>query len=184
MPEESLFDPARLTKELQAASIDLRGPSDRLGARLTGLMKDRAVEIVNRGQLATLDAQPAFIQVGQREPRTIGVSLSQAGRTNTTVLENVGMLAAFTPRIHDNGRISLQVDVEKSQLGPLEDGQVIAELSGGEKIRTPQIQVMTVQTTITVSPGQAVALAGVNTRLDSRRTELLILVSADLFDRN
>ncbi len=180
MPEETFFDVDQLNKELQAAPIDLRSASNRIGARLTGLMKDRAIEIVNRGQLVTLDAQPAFMQLGQREPRVNGVQVTPRGRTNSIVMENVGMIAVFMPYLHDNGRISLEVDLQKSQLGPVEDGPVVAELSDGEKVRTPEVQTLVVQTAVTVAPGQAVALAGMNTRLNARRTELLILVSADL----
>lgn len=182
MPAQSLFDPERLNKELQAAPLDLRSADRQLGQRLTRLLPDQTVEIITRGQLATLDGQPAFIQTGQREPRITAAQVTQHGRINAFTMDNLGMIASFVPRVHNEHRISLQADVEKTQLGPLEEGAVISELPGGEKVRSPQIQSMIVQTTMGVTPGQAVALAGVSTRADSRRTEFLVLVSAELLD--
>ena len=183
MPEFSLFDSQRLKEHLQAGDLSLRNAGDKLESGLTRLAKNAVVEAVSRGQLVTLDGQPAFVQVGQREPRITGSLVSPYGRTNTITMVNVGMIAGFTPHVHDNGRISLQADVENTQLGRSEDGVVIHELPNGEKLRATSTQMMTVQTAVTVAPGQTVALAGVvNSRGNSPRTEVLVLVSADLLD--
>lgn len=179
-PRESLFDVEQLQKELQGAPIDLRSSSSGINARLSGLMKDRAVEIINRGQLTTLDGQSAFVQLGQREPRIAGVQRTPMGRSNMITMEQVGMIAAFKPYVQDNGRVSLQLTLEKSQQGPIEEGVVIAELPDGEKVRSPRLESMAVRGAVTIASGQAAALAGVNTRQSARRTEFLILVSAEV----
>ena len=184
MPEQTLFDAELLNKQLQAAPLDLRTDGGKIGQRLAGLMPDRTVEVITRGQLVTLDAQAAFVQLGQREPRIVGTQMSHMGRANMTSMENVGLIAAITPYVHDQGRISLQINIEKSQLGSPDDGTVIAELPNGEKVRTPEVQSMVVQTTVALVPGRPLALAGVSTHLASRRTEFLVLVSADILDRN
>lgn len=184
MPEQSLFDAERLNKQLQAAPLDLRAGGGQLGERLTGLLPDRAVEIVTRGQLVTLDGQHAFIQIGQREPRVTSAQMMHSGRVNTLTLDALGMIAAFKPLVREPGCICLQVNIEKSQHGPVEEGAVIAELPNGEKVRTPDVQTMVVQSTVNAAPGQAVALAGVSTRHDARRMECLILVAAELLERN
>jgi hypothetical protein len=184
MPEQSLFDATRLNKELQAAPLDLRGGDDQVRQRLAGLMPEQAIEIVTRGQLATLDGQAAFVQVSRREPRVTATVVTRSGRANTLTMASVGMIAAFTPRVSEKGRIIMQVDVEKSDLGPADEGAVIFESSTGEKVRTPNVQTTNVLATVGIASGQAVALAGVSTRQGPRRTEFLILLSAELLERN
>ncbi len=76
------------------------------------------------------------------------------------------------------------MQMRRDRLIPMEDGVVISELSSGEKIRTPQVETMAVQSTVGITSGQAVAFAGVSTRRAPRHTEFLILVSAELLDRD
>ena len=180
-PEESPFDIERLNQELQEMPIDLR-TSGRLGSPLTRLMKGRPVDIIHRGQLTTLDTQQAQMTIDQLEPEITGVHVTKSGTMNSLSMQRVGLNATFTPFVTDDGRISLLVDLNSAQLGPAEDGFVVAELPEGKTVRSRKPITMAIKTTIVVASGQVVALAEVNTRSAARRTEYLVLVSADLLE--
>lgn len=182
MPSSSLFDVAKVRAELDGAALDLRGSDRQIGARLAAAANQVRWEIVERGQLTTLDGQSAYVQLGRREPRITAVQVTHLGRSNVMTVENVGTIATFMPRVHDRQRVSLQCNIEKSQLGPVEEGAIISELSGGEKVRAPQTETISLCTTVTVKSGEAVVLAGMHSYSQSQRKELLVLVSAELLD--
>ena len=55
-------------------------------------------------------------------PRITGASVSSSGRVNNVEMENVGLILAVTARINDDGLVTMEVDLEKSQLGDADEG--------------------------------------------------------------
>jgi type II secretory pathway component GspD/PulD (secretin) len=136
----------------------------------------KRMDVLVQAQLTTLDNQPAFLQVGRREGRITGAVSSPVGRTNTVTTENVGTILAVTPRVGADGAVTMQLDIEDSRLGPLDEGVVLAVPSQGEAIRTPSSDKLTTQTTLRIPDGQTVVV-GAAARQPKSGKQRLILVT-------
>jgi hypothetical protein len=124
----------------------------------------------------TLDNQPAFIQVGERVPRITGTSINQVGQVNSVALENVGLILGVTPRISPEGMVVMEIDAEKSDVGPEIEGIPVSVSSQGEVIRSPRVNITTAQTTVSAASGQTIVIGGLITtdnRTVSRRVPFL-----------
>ncbi|MCA9247552.1 MAG: hypothetical protein KDA42_10565 [Planctomycetales bacterium] len=204
----SNFAVMRTNADLGYGGLILSAGSDSLSILLRALQDDRRLDILSRPQVMTMDNQPAFVQVGQRVPRITSSQLTQNGTINNTVLENVGILLGVTPRISPDGLVVMEIDAEKSELGPIEDGIPISINSNGDVIRSPVINITTAQTTVSSRSGQTVVLGGLITKnkqtvtrsvpylsnipvlghlmryenIMHRRTELLIIMTPHVVD--
>ena len=152
--------------------------SDRKIDELAAALKKRAgLRILRRTQVTALDNQPAYIQLGQRVPRVTGAQISSGGRTRSVSMEDVGLTLGVTARVNADGLVTMEIDLKKSDLGPVEEGVPVAIPKEGDPIRTPTTETLTVQTTISAASGQTVVLGGIATKSGSRRSELIMLVS-------
>ena len=136
--------------------------------------KSDAVKIIARPQLLTLDNQPAFLQIGDRVPR---IKSTKDGHVTGTELENVGLIIGLTPRIANDRVVTMEIDLEKSQLGPEHQGVPVGVDDEGNVIRSPKIETMVVQTTVKIPSGQAVIIGGMALQEDNHRGELLLVVT-------
>jgi len=159
----SSFSVGRVNGPLGFGGLVLSASSESVSILLRALNECHRVDVLQRPQVMTLDNQPAFIQVGQRVPRIIGTQVNQIGQTNSITLENVGLILGVTPRISPDGLVVLEIDAEKSELGPEAEGIPVA-ISEGEVIRSPRINTTTAQTTVSALSGQTVILGGLITR--------------------
>lgn len=151
-------------------------------AQLRALQKRGDVDVLCRPRLMTISNQAAFIHIGSREPTTVGSSVTQAGRQSTVTLENVGLIVGVTPRVCGDGLITMQIDVEKSEVGPQQEGMPVAESPGVQPMRRPRITTLTAQSTLCVPDGQTAVLGGLVSESTSRRTEMIILVVPRIVD--
>jgi type II secretory pathway component GspD/PulD (secretin) len=131
-----------------------------IDSQLRTLEKQGRLEILARPKLMTLDNQPAFLHVGQRVP-TIGSLGGSSEKKGLAIVRqnNVGVVLGVTARVGGDNTITMQVDVEKSDLAPPAAGIPIAQLPSGEILHAPVILSTTVQTTISVSSGRTVTVA-------------------------
>jgi general secretion pathway protein D len=199
----SNFAVGRGNDQLGFGGLVLSANSQNVNVLIRALQESRRVDILSRPQIRTLDNQPAFIQVGQRVPRIIGSTVNQNGQSNSVTLENVGLILGVTPRISPDGNVVMEIDAEKSQLGPEEDGIPVAVSIDGTVIRSPRIDTTTAQTTVSATDGETIVLGGLITKrteevhrrvpwlgdiplvkhlfrydgIQSRRTELLIILT-------
>jgi type II secretion system protein D len=172
----STFAVGRINDELGFGGLVLSASSEAVSVLFRALQQNRRTEILARPQIMTLDNQPAFIQVGQRVPRITASNISDTGTVNTTVLENVGLLLGVTPRISPDGLVVMEIDAEKSEVGPEVEGIPISISATGDVIRSPRINVTTAQTTVSAMSGQTIILGGLITKAYSeteRRVPLL-----------
>lgn len=160
----SNFSVGRVNSELGFGGLVLSASSRNVSALLRALQESRRLEILSRPQIRSLDNQPAYIQVGQRVPRIIGSTVNQNGQTNTVALENVGLIMGVTPRISPDGTVVMEVDAEKSQLGPESEGIPVSVSSDGTIIRSPRIDTTTAQTTVSAASGETIVLGGLITK--------------------
>ena len=199
----SNFAVGRTNAELGFGGLVLSASSQNVNVLLRALEESRRMQVLSRPQVLTLDNQPAFIQVGQRVPRIIGSSINQIGQQNAVALENVGLILGVTPRISPEGNVVMEIDAEKSDVGPESEGIPVSVSAEGTAVRSPRINVASAQATVSAADGETIILGGLITksnqeihrkvpylgdlpllrhlfRFDSvieRRTELLIILT-------
>lgn len=199
----SNFAVGRTNDQLGFGGLVLSASSKNVSVLLRALRESRRVDVLSRPQIRTLDNQPAFIQVGQRVPRIVGSTVNQNGQSNSVSLENVGLILGVTPRVSPDGTVVMEIDAEKSSLGPEQEGIPVAVSVDGTVIRSPRVDTTTAQATVSAADGETIVLGGLITdngqyvhrsvpflgnipiiehlfRYDShtkRRTELLIILT-------
>lgn len=199
----SNFAVGRTNEQLGFGGMVLSASSKNVSILLRALRENRRVDVLSRPQIRTLDNQPAYIQVGQRVPRIVGSTVNQNGQSNSVSLENVGLILGVTPRVSPDGTVVMEIDAEKSSLGPEQEGIPVAVSVDGTVIRSPRVDTTTAQATVSAADGETIVLGGLITengqyvhrsvpflgeipiiehffRYDSqikRRTELLIILT-------
>ena len=155
----SSFAVGRLNNELGFGGLVLSASSEAVSILIRALQESKKMEILSRPQIMTLDNQPAYIQVGKRVPRISASRFSNSISTNDIVLENIGLILGVTPRISPDGNVVMEIDAEKSEMGPEQEG-VPVTVSGNQVIRSPSFTVTRAQTTVSAQDGQTVVLGG------------------------
>lgn len=173
----SSFGVGRTNNELGFGGLVLSASSNSVSALLRALKECRRMDVLSRPQIMTLDNQPAFIQIGERVPRITGVNISATGQTNNVTLENVGLILGVTPRISPDGLVVMEIDAEKSQLGPEAEGIPVSITTAGQVIRSPRIATTTAQTTVSAISGQTVVLGGLISKSRSEIHRRVPLIS-------
>lgn len=159
----SHFSLGRVNSELEYGGLVLSASSENVSVLLRALDQSGSMEVLSRPQIMTLDNQQAFIQVGQRVPRIVNSQLTQLGQINSLALEDVGLLLGVTPRISPDGHVVMELDAEKSEVGPERDGIPISVSNDGSVIRSPRVDVTTAQTTVSAASGQTIVIGGLIT---------------------
>ena len=156
----SHFSVGRTNTDLGYGGLVLSASSANVSVLLRALDESGSFEVLSRPQIMTLDNQQAFIQVGQRVPRIVNSQLTQLGQINSLALEDVGLLLGVTPRISPDGNVVMEIDAEKSEVGPEREGIPISVSAEGEIIRSPRVDVATAQTTVSAASGQTIVIGG------------------------
>lgn len=159
----SNFAVGRGNMELGFGGLVLSASNQNISILLRALQETKRMDILSRPQVLTLDNQPAFIQVGQRVPRITGSTVNQNGSQNNVELENVGLILGVTPRISPEGNVVMEIDAEKSSLGPEAEGIPVAVSLDGTIIRSPRVDTTTAQATVSAANGETIILGGLIT---------------------
>ncbi len=159
----SHFSLGRINSDLEYGGLVLSASSENVSVLLRALDQSGSMEVLSRPQIVTLDNQMAFIQVGQRVPRVVSSSITQFGQINSVEMEDVGLLLGVTPRISPDGNVVMEVDAEKSKVGKESDGIPISVSADGAIVRSPRVDVTTVQTTVSAASGQTIVIGGLIT---------------------
>ena len=169
-----------LTKKINAEMGVERTPMSALTKALDDVLKEKGktatIQDLTGLELATIAGQPAFVQIGHRKPRIVGATFSSRGRTNSVNMEDVGTIVQVTPQIAGDGSLVMEVDIERSDLGPEAEGMVIAATEEGSEIRSPQIDTMVAKTTVAAASGQAVLINGLICNQESSSKETFVLL--------
>lgn len=165
----SNFSVGRTNEDLGFGGLVLSASSENVTFLLRALQDSRRLEVLSRPQVLTLDNQQAFIQVGQRVPRIVSSIINQNGAQNNVALENIGLIIGVTPRISPEGNVVMEIDAEKSKLGPESEGIPVSISANGSVIRSPRVDTITAQATVSAADGETIILGGLISR--STRTE-------------
>jgi general secretion pathway protein D len=164
----SHFSLGRTNTDTGYGGLVLSASSENVSVLLRAMNQSRTVEILSRPQVMTLDNQPAFIQVGQRVPQITASTISNVGQSNSIELENVGLILGVTPRISPEGMVVMEIDAEKSEVGPDSEGIPVSISATGNVVRSPRINITTAQTTVSAASGQTIVIGGLIT--DNKNT--------------
>ena len=162
------FSVGRINNELGFGGLVLSASSEAVSVLIRALKEARRLDVLSRPQVMTLDNQPAFVQVGSRVPRVQGVTVNQSGQVSNVTDVNVGLILGVTPRISPDGIVVMEVDAERSAVGPEDEGVPISVSATGEVVRQPLINTTTAQTTVSAVSGQTVVLGGLITKSRSQ----------------
>lgn len=88
---------------------------------LEALLNDHSTKILQSPQLRSVDNQKATLKIGDREPTATGsfqpgiggVGINPLVNTQFTFID-VGVNVDLTPKVHDNGEVSMHVEIEIS----------------------------------------------------------------------
>jgi Flp pilus assembly secretin CpaC len=130
------------------------------------------LQILSRPQVMTLDTIEAYVLVGQRVPRVNGVSggSTVSPPVISTSDTEVGLIMRIQPRTNQDGLILLDVQIERSSLGPESTGIPVGFSANGDVIRSPIINTTRAQTRISAYDGQTVVFAGLIQKTRSSRS--------------
>jgi hypothetical protein len=133
-----------------------------------------------------IDNQYAEVQVGQRVPIVQGSTIAAGVVQNQVTLEEVGLILRVQPRVSPDGLVVMQIEAEKSELAPEQEGIPISVTAAGEVVRAPIINRTFAASTVHAMSGQTVVLGGLITKRSTdvhRRVPLLadIPLLGDLF---
>ncbi|MBX3421919.1 MAG: hypothetical protein KF752_10240 [Pirellulaceae bacterium] len=156
----SNFSVGRNNERLGFGGLVLSASSENVSFLLRALQDCRRLEILSRPQVLTLDNQQAFIQVGQRIPRITTANVTQFGFQTGVTLENVGLILGVTPRISPEGNVVMEIDAEKSKIRPESEGIPISVAQDGSVIRSPILDTITAQATVSAADGETIILGG------------------------
>jgi len=120
---------------------------------LNALSNITDVKVLSSPSIVALDNQPALLQVGDEVPITTSSAavLTNAATpiVNTISMRNTGVILKVLPHVHANGSVQLEVDQEISNI-----------VNADKETLTPTIAQRRVHSTVSVTSGQTVLLAG------------------------
>jgi len=160
----SNFGVGRGNSTLGFGGMVLSASSDAVSVLIRALKQKRRLDVLSRPQVMALDNQAAFIQVGQQVPTVTGTSVTQYAQVNSVSYTNTGLILLVRPRISPDGQVVMEINAEKSDVGPESEGIPISISASGQIIRSPRINTTRAQTTISAGDGQTVILGGLITK--------------------
>jgi general secretion pathway protein D len=93
------------------------------GATLEAVLNDSSTRVLQSPQIRSVDNLKANLKIGEKvptatgsfQPGVAGVGVSPLVNTQFTFLD-VGVILEILPRVHDNGEVSLHMDIDVSQV--------------------------------------------------------------------
>ncbi len=112
------------------------------GALLQAAMSDTKTKVLQAPQLRSVDGAKAILKIGEREPTATGsfqpgiggVGINPLVNTQFTYID-VGVNVELTPRVHENGDVSMHVDLDISTVaGHVNLGGIDQPIIGQRKV--------------------------------------------------
>ncbi len=98
------------------------------GGLLEAIMSDAGTRVLQRPQIRAVDSMKAVLKIGDRVPTASGSYSSGVATTAVSALVSTqftyidtGVNLELTPRVHDDGEVSMHVDVDISQVSSYVD---------------------------------------------------------------
>ena len=126
-----------------------------LNATLTAAASEGKAKILSEPKIATLNNQPANINVTTQIPYVTSNVASTGVQTQTVSYVTTGIQLTVTPSINADGRITLQVNPNVSQPS--------ATAAGSTQTGAPAVDARTANTTVLVRDGETIVIGGLIT---------------------
>jgi pilus assembly protein CpaC len=126
---------------------------------IDALATDNLAHIVAEPTLTTLSGTQANFLVGGQFPVPVASNTVNGVDTITVEFKNYGVQLQFTPTVFADGRISLQVAPQLSQISNA-NSVTSASTATGSAIVIPALTVQAASTTVILGSGQGMAIAG------------------------
>ncbi len=123
---------------------------------IDALATDNLAHVLAEPTLTTLSGTQASFQVGGQFP----IPVSSANGVVTVSFKNYGVLLTFIPTVFSDGRISLQVAPQLSELNSANSATVSTGAAGGQVFSVPSLNVTAASSTVILGSGQGMAIAG------------------------
>ena len=148
---------------------------------IDSLQRAAGIKFLGQAHIVAVDNQAAFVQVGERAPRATRLpgrseGAPGAGGPTSVTYQDSGLIVGVTPRISPDDSVTLNVDVEKSNMPPESDEGTTTTRSNLGAFRAPRMETTSIQTTVSIPAGQALILGGLATRSAEGRSQLLVIV--------
>jgi general secretion pathway protein D len=127
------------------------------------------VKVLSNPSLVVVDNQVATLQVGDQVPVTTGTATVLTGTNsvvNTIDYKNTGIILRVQPRINSNGNVLMDVEQEISSIAQ----------NGAQATLTPTVSQRRVKSSIMVTSGQTVLLAGLVNETQNRSRNTIPIV--------
>jgi general secretion pathway protein D len=166
------FGLGRSNSTLGYGGLVLGAASESVNILMRALQDANRLQILSRPQVMTLDTVAAFVQVGALVPRISSVTggSTVAAPTISTTDYPTGLIMRVQPRTNQDGLILMDVQVERSTVGPEATGIPVGFSATGDVIRSPIINTTRAETRISAYDGQTVVFAGLISKSRSSRS--------------
>lgn len=170
---------------VEGFAADAAIPIETAASRIAELEKQGQCVSVVRIRLATLESCPASMQFGEHAPVAAARMMAPRSRdgggggavTSSYTMANIGTLFRATPRVAEDGGVTLEYQMERSRLeAPPSD----ANREGADFVPQKIVNVTT-QTTAHIPPGKMMVTEARQTTGDQSR-QTWILVTAKPID--
>ena len=155
---------------------------------IDALAQDQLIHVLAEPNITAMSGETASFIVGGEFP----IPVAAYNQTVSIEFKQYGVSLAFVPTVLSNGRISLHVRPEVSQL--TDQGAIQLQAGSNTSIQIPALQVRRADTTVELGSGQSFAVAGLlqeTTRLTGNGVPFLgdipilgALFRSDNFQRN
>ena len=143
---------------------------DPLRFRLNALYQNGNARILSRPNLSSIEGAEAQIVVGGERPVPSAVATGQAVG-QSIVFRRFGIILTMRPTLLDDDTILLQIRADVTELAPEYGVNINGALIPGERVRS-------VNTTITVRPGDTFVLGGLITNDRRQQTSRIPILSS------
>src|SRR5215469_16057969 len=140
----------------------LVGPEAQPRVILDALHAVTSVKVLSNPSLVVIDNQPAVLQVGDQVPISTGSATVLT--TNNTIVNTIdyrdtGIILRVIPRVNVNGIVRLDIEQEISNVAPT---------SNNTTTLTPTVSQRRVKSSVSITSGQTVLLAGLISERQNR----------------
>jgi TonB family protein len=131
-----------------------------LGAAISFLVQEGKAQVLSKPRLACLSGKDAELMVGGQVPTITTGVVSGGGSSNSVSYQDYGIKFKFSPKVHDDGKIEINLNTEVSDVG---QSLTLGSLSNPTAIAYPLTKRST-STTVLLDDLQTMSISGLITQ--------------------
>lgn len=178
-------DNAPAIKKDNYVTDKLSGTIPQVLTHMEMLQKEGKIKEWKTINITTRENQPGMFQVASEKPMVTGVSIGAGGRggfggtARSMSYRPVGTKVDANPVILPNQVVQVDLNVELSDLVTASDAPVLATGENGEPIRAAETVIGRSNSSVQITPGQAVLAGAMQVTGRSTQSRVLVVIYAD-----